>query len=249
MTDSCILNTVENGVMTLKFNRPEKKNAITAEMYQMLADGLNQASNDDSIRLVSIEGSDSAFCAGNDLKDFLENPPHDDNSSVWQFLFALASCSKPMIAGVNGPAVGIGTTLLLHCDLVVASSSAVFALPFTALGLCPEAGSSLLMPQQIGLKKATEWLMLGDRFDSRQAEQAGLINVAVDTAEEVQLQLQQWQQKLLKLPAESVMATRELLRGESRQQLISRIKEEGEEFKRLLKGDAAKAAFEAFLNR
>ncbi len=249
MTDSSILKVVEGGVMTLQFHRPDKKNAITADMYQALADGLIEATSDDSVRLVTIIGSDSAFCAGNDLKDFLENPPHQDDSPVWQFLFALASCTKPMIAGVNGPAVGIGTTLLLHCDLVVASSSAVFALPFTSLGLCPEAGSSLLMPEQIGLKKATEWLLLGERFNNRQAEQAGLINLAVETAADVEQQLQQWQQKLLKLPAESVHATRELLRGSSRKQLVDRIKEEGEDFKKLLDGDAAKAAFEAFLKR
>ncbi|NKN98424.1 enoyl-CoA hydratase, partial [Weissella cibaria] len=163
---------------------PEKKNAITADMYQALADGLTEASNNGDIRLVTLIGNDTAFCAGNDLKDFLEKPPHAEDSPVWQFLFALASCKKPMIAGVNGPAVGIGTTLLLHCDLIVASDSAVFALPFTSLGLCPEAGSSLLMPESAGLKKATEWLLLGDRFNNRQAEHFGIINRAVETAEQ-----------------------------------------------------------------
>jgi enoyl-CoA hydratase/carnithine racemase len=235
--------------MTLQFNRPDKKNAITADMYQALADGLNEASKSDSVRVVTIIGNDSSFCAGNDLKDFLENPPHAEDSPVWQFLFALASCTKPMIAGVNGPAVGIGTTLLLHCDLVVASDSAVFALPFTSLGLCPEAGSSLLMPENLGMKKATEWLLLGDRFNNRQAEQAGLINRAVETSDQVAQQLVEWQQKLLKLPAESVLTTRELLRRANRARLMERIREEGEFFKELLDGEAAKSAFEAFLKK
>ncbi len=239
----------ENGVVTLKFNRPDKKNAITAEMYSALAEGLNYATNNDDARLVKIIGSDTAFCAGNDLADFLENPPESDDASVWQFLFALARCTKPIIAGVNGPAVGVGTTLLLHCDLVVASESSVFALPFTALGLCPEAASSLLMPLQVGAKKANEWLLLGDRFNSIDAQSAGLINYSVATAEEVNQQLNKWESRILKLPVDSVATTRSLLKKQWLQETQKRLSEEGDEFKRLLKSDAAQSAFAAFLKK
>ncbi len=249
MSQEEIISTNEGGVLTLQFNRPDKKNATTANMYQLLAEGLELANQDDSIRVVKFVGSDTTFCAGNDLKDFLENPPSSDDSSVWRFLFSLANCDKPMIAGVNGPAVGIGTTMLLHCDLVVASESAIFALPFTSLGLCPEAASSLLLPMQCGQKKATEWLMLGERFNSEQAAQFGLINASVANAGEVNEQLERWLKKLLQLPEASVSATRKLMKQEFRSEIIRRIKEEGEVFKQLLKGDAAKAAFEAFLKK
>lgn len=249
MSQSNIIKSIDGAVVTLQFNRADKKNAITADMYQLLADGLNDANKDPSVKLVKIIGADNAFCAGNDLSDFLKNPPHEDDNPVWQFLFALDVFEKPLIAGVNGPAVGIGTTLLLHCDLVAASSSAVFALPFTALGLSPEAASSLLIPKQCGLKKATEWLMLGERFNAAEAEKFGLINCALETPEQVSEQIEKWQAKLLKLPFESVMATRQLLRQVDDGNVKARMTQEGDIFKRLLKSDAAQAAFQAFLNR
>ncbi|WP_144394285.1 enoyl-CoA hydratase [Pleionea sediminis] len=248
MSDCGINTTLDDKVLTLTFDRPEKKNAITADMYQALADGLVKASEDDTIHLVVIKGSDSAFCAGNDLKDFLENPPHSNDNPVWQFLFAIEACRKPIIAGVNGPAVGVGTTLLLHCDLVVASQSTVFALPFASLGLCPEAGSSLLLPRQCGAKKAAEWLMLGDRFDAKAAESAGLINRAVETADDVEATLSEWTQKLLKLPIESVIETRRLMRTPS-ESVRDHMEVEGDVFKRLINSDAAQAAFKAFLSK
>lgn len=249
MSEQPILQIIQDGVMTLQFNRNSKKNAITAEMYQLLADGLNQASESPEVQLVKIIGSDSAFCAGNDLVDFLENPPNEDSSPVWQFLFALSDCRKPLIAGVNGPAVGVGTTLLLHCDLVVASQTAVFMMPFVSLGLCPEAASSLLLPKQCGIKKASEWLLLGERFDATEAANFGLINKAVNTADEVTAQIDAWTKKLLKLPVESIEITRSLLRGADTSSVQQRMKQEGEYFKQLLKSDSAQAAFESFLNR
>ncbi|NVK87447.1 MAG: enoyl-CoA hydratase [Gammaproteobacteria bacterium] len=249
MSNAPILSSIEAGVMTLQFNRVDKKNAITAQMYQALADGLTTASNSSEVKVVKIIGADNAFCAGNDLIDFLENPPHDDDSSVWQFLFALNDCSKPIVAGVNGPAVGVGTTLLLHCDLVVAAHSAVFMMPFVSLGLCPEAASSLLLPANCGMKKATEWLLLGNRFDAREAEQFGLINRAVETAEEVTEQVEKWCQQLTRLPQESIKITRNLLRGNQTGVIKQRMIEEGDNFKQLLKGESAQQAFAAFLNR
>ncbi|NVJ60263.1 MAG: enoyl-CoA hydratase [Gammaproteobacteria bacterium] len=239
----------KEGVFTLTFNRVDKKNAITAEMYQLLADGMMQANQDESVKIIKIVGSENAFCAGNDLVDFLENPPNESDSPVWQFLAALCDSEKPIIAGVNGPAVGIGTTLLLHCDLVVASSTAIFAMPFVSLGLCPEAASSLLLPQQVGLKKASEWLLLGSRFDAQQANEAGLINYAVDTPEDVDAMLDKWCQQLCKLPAESISVTRKFLRSQDLSAVKNRMQEEGDEFKRLLKSDAAQSAFQAFLKR
>ena len=249
MTTDHILVTEDKQIIELRFNRPEKKNAITDAMYLKLAEGLEQANQNDDIRVVKITGSEQSFCAGNDLKDFLQNPPSSNDSAVWRFLSALSSCQKPMIAGVNGPAVGVGTTLLLHCDLVVASDSAVFALPFTSLGLCPEAGSSLLLPLQCGAKKAAEWLLLGERFNAQQACEAGLINKSVATADEVNEQLERWTKQLCRLPKDAVLTTRRLLGDGIQQAAQARIAQEGEEFKRLLLSDDAKAAFNAFLNK
>ncbi|MEE4246011.1 MAG: enoyl-CoA hydratase [Kangiellaceae bacterium] len=244
-----IETTRQGEKLVLKFNRPDKKNAITAAMYQALADGVTKASDDESIRVINIIGDDRSFCAGNDLQDFLENPPESLDSPVWQFLFALADCKKTIIAGVNGPAVGIGTTLLLHCDFVVASESAVFALPFVPLGLCPEAASSLLIPMQAGYKKANEWLLLGDRFSANDALNAGMINKVVADSAQVAEQVDTWSNKIVKMPAESIDQTRRLIREPYYHAVKQQLAEEGEVFQRLLKSDAAKQAFEAFLNR
>ena len=161
---SDILVHTEAGVMTLTLNRVDKKNSITAAMYSALADALDQASADPAVRVVLLQGDATVFSAGNDINDFLHQPPAGQHSPVYRFLHGIAAFPKPIVAAVCGPAVGIGTTMLLHCDLVYAGDNAAFALSFVNLGLCPEAASSLLVPQMFGYHRAAEALLLGEPF-------------------------------------------------------------------------------------
>jgi hypothetical protein len=153
---------VAGGVFRIELARPEKKNALTAEMYRILADALARAEADPAVRVILISGAGGNFTAGNDLADFLETPPMDDSAPVYQFIEGFANLQKPFVAAVEGVAVGVGTTMLLHCDLVYAGSGARFALPFANLGLTPEAASSLLLPLRVGQARAAEMLMLGE---------------------------------------------------------------------------------------
>ena len=162
-----------DGVLTIAFNRPGKKNAITAAMYQTMADALVEAQGDAAVRAILIRGSAGIFSAGNDLEDFMKTPPMGEDAPVFQFLRAISSAEKPVVASVAGPAVGIGTTLLLHCDLVYAADTASFSLPFTQLGLCPEAASSLLLQRVAGYQAAAEKLLLGEAFDAAEAHAHG----------------------------------------------------------------------------
>ncbi|HBT96736.1 MAG TPA: enoyl-CoA hydratase, partial [Desulfobulbaceae bacterium] len=157
-----ILTRREDGVLTLTFNRLERKNAINLAMYAALADALSEAGDDPTVRVAVIEGHETVFCAGNDLEDFLHRPPTDADRPGLRFLYSISSFPKPLVAAVCGPAVGIGTTLLFHCDLVYAGDNAVLSMPFVNLGLCPEAASSLLAPRQLGYHHAAEMLLLGE---------------------------------------------------------------------------------------
>ena len=150
-----------DGVLTLTFDRLDRKNAITAAMYQTLADALVAAETDPAIRVIVLAGHESVFTAGNDLEDFMKNPPKDESAPVHQFLKAISRATKPLIASVSGAAVGVGTTMLLHCDLVYASETAKLSMPFAQLGLCPEAASSLLLPQLAGYHRAADKLLFG----------------------------------------------------------------------------------------
>ena len=161
---SDILHHIEDGVLTLTLNRVAKKNSLTAAMYAELADRLQAAHTDKAVRVILIQGHETVFSAGNDLADFMHAPPADTDSPVFRFLSAISTCPKPLLAAVCGPAVGIGSTLLLHCDLVVAGDNAAFSLPFVNLGLCPEAASSLLVPQLLGYHRAAEALLVGEPF-------------------------------------------------------------------------------------
>jgi enoyl-CoA hydratase/carnithine racemase len=174
-----VVTEIAAGVMTLRFNRPEKKNAITAAMYEAMASACRAADMDAAVRVLVITGNGDAFTAGNDLKDFAENPPSSQDAPVFQFMRDLSRLSKPAIAAVNGVAVGIGTTLLLHCDLAYATPTARFQMPFVNLALVPEFGSSLLLPQRAGSHRAAELLLLGDAFDAQTALSCGLINAIV----------------------------------------------------------------------
>jgi enoyl-CoA hydratase/carnithine racemase len=243
-----VLSHRENAVLTLTFNRVSKKNSITAAMYQTMADALRDAAKDDATRVVVFQGHETIFSAGNDLGDFLHAPPAGDGSPVFQFLHAIASFPKPLMAAVCGPAVGVGTTMLLHCDLVIAGDNAAFSMPFVNLGLCPEAASSLLVPQMMGYHRAAEALLLGEPFMAEAALEVGLVNRVVPPQEANRVALQ-WAQKLAAKPMSSLLETKRLLKKGQMQAVAERMNEEGVSFGRMLREPAAKEAFTAFMER
>ena len=245
---SDILTHVDAGVMTLTFNRLEKKNSITSAMYGVMADALAQASADAAVRVVVIQGHESIFSAGNDIGDFLNQAPSTQDSPVFRFLRGIASFEKPLIAAVAGPAVGIGTTLLLHCDLVYAGDNAAFSMPFVNLGLCPEAASSLLVPQMMGYHRAAEALLMGEPFFAEAAQEVGLVN-RVEPPTEVNGYAQAQARKLAAKPLTSLIATKRLMKGGDQQAVLQKMDEEGQSFGRMLREPAAREAFGAFMEK
>jgi len=245
---SDIVKGVGDGVMTLTFNRLDKKNAITAAMYADMADALAQASEQDAIRVVVFQGHETIFSAGNDIADFLNKPPSKQESPVYRFLSGIASFPKPVVAAVCGPAVGIGTTMLMHCDLVYAGDNAAFSLPFVNLGLCPEAASSLLLPQMLGYHRAAEALMLGEPFMAEAALEAGLVNRIVPSQEASNL-AQAQARKLAAKPIRSLVETKRLMKKGEAQLVAQQMTEEGASFERMLREPAAREAFNAFMEK
>ena len=245
---SDILIHTEDGVTTLTFNRVDKKNSITAAMYAALADAVEAARADAAVRCVVFQGHETFFSAGNDIGDFLNNPPAGEDAPVFRFLRAIATFPKPLLAGVCGPAVGIGTTLLLHCDLVYAGDNAAFSMPFVNLGLCPEAASSLLVPQMMGYHRAAEALLLGEPFMAEAALEVGLVN-RVLAPSEVTNYTQSVARKLAAKPLSSLVETKRLMKKGNAQQVMAVIAEEGASFGRMLREPAAREAFSAFMER
>ena len=243
-----ILSHTDAGVMTLTINRLAKKNSITASMYNLLADALDAALADGAVRAVVIQGHETIFSAGNDIGDFLDKPPSTSESPVFRFLRGISAFPKPIVAAVCGPAVGIGTTLLLHCDLVYAGDNAAFSMPFVNLGLCPEAASSLLVPQLMGYHRAAEALLLGEPFMAESALEMGLINRIVPPAE-VNALAQRQAQKLATKPLSSLIETKRLMKKSNAPLLADRIAEEGVSFGRMLAEPAAREAFTAFMQK
>jgi enoyl-CoA hydratase/carnithine racemase len=243
-----ILTTQKDGVLTIEFNRPQKKNAITAEMYATLAEALFAAREDAAVRAVMITGNRDVFTAGNDLQDFMNHPPSDDDSPVFRFLREISHAPKPLVAAVCGPAVGVGTTMLLHCDLVYAGDNAQFSLPFVQLGLVPEAASSLLLPELVGYHSAAERLLLGEPFGADEALKMGLVN-AVLPANAVAGHARVQAEKLAALPAAAVRATKRLMKHGRFAAIESRMRLEGEEFRERLQSPEARDAFAAFFER
>ncbi len=237
----------QGGVQIARLNRPEKKNALTAAMYATLSEALNAANANDAIAVTVIFGQPGIFCAGNDIVDFLAASQGGEALQGFEFLKALVECDKPLIAAADGPAVGIGTTLMFHCDLVFASPRAVMQTPFVDLGLLPEAGSSLLGPRMLGHARAFELLVLGAPWSAEQAKEAGLVN-AVVSPEELESTALQAADALAKKPREGVRLARRLLRGD-RASLKARMEEEGAVFLQRIKSDEAAAAFAAFLKK
>lgn len=243
-----ILNHIEDGVLTLTLNRVSKKNSLTAAMYAELADQLVAAVADSAVRVVLIQGHETVFSAGNDLADFVNAPPAGADSPVFRFLHAISTCPKPVLAAVCGPAVGIGSTMLLHCDLVVAGDNAAFSMPFVNLGLCPEAASSLLVPQLMGYHRAAEALLLGEPFMAEAALESGWVNRVVPPTEANGV-AQQWARKLAAKPLSAVLETKRLLKSGQAQSVADRMAAEGEMFRRMLNEPAAKEAFAAFFEK
>ena len=238
----------DGGILTLAFNRLEKKNAITSVMYQALADGMREAEADASVRVIVIAGQPQIFTAGNDLEDFMKNPPSGGQSPVFQFMQHMIACTKPIIAAVAGPAVGIGTTLLLHCDLVYAAENARFSMPFSQLGLCPEFASSLMLPQLAGDKRASEKLLMGEPFLAAEAAVMGLVN-RVLPADELMSFVHAQAAKLAALPASSVRTTKHLMKAGQIEAIKARITEENTAFSAMLRAPEAKEAFAAFFEK
>ena len=243
-----ILVHTEDSVMTLTINRTERKNSITSAMYAALADALASASDDAAVRVVVIQGHALIFSAGNDIGDFLSAPPSGSDAPVFRFLRGISQFAKPIVAAVCGPAVGIGTTMLLHCDLVYAGDNAAFSMPFVNLGLCPEAASSLLVPQLMGHQRAAELLMLGEPFMAETALELGLINRIVPPAEANALARAQ-AKKLAAKPLSALVETKRLMKLSNAPLIAERMAQEGASFGRMLTEPAAREAFTAFMEK
>lgn len=236
-----------SGVLTLRLARPEKKNALTGAMYEALLGAFDEAQADDGVGAILVTGSGGAFTAGNDIADFLAYAAEPAKAPPFRFVRALAALEKPLVAAVEGVAVGIGTTLLLHCDLAFAAPTARFRMPFVDLGIVPEAGSSLLLPQRVGPAKAAELLLLGEGFDAAEALRLGIVN-AVVPAEALEAHALAKAQALAAKPRNALLTTRRLLRGD-RTALMAAIDAEADAFGRALASDEARDAFMAFLSR
>jgi len=240
--------TLEERILKVVLNRPEKKNALTQQMYTAIVTALHELDSNDEARCLYITGAQNIFTSGNDVMDFMMNPPDLESSPVANLLRALPQTKKPMIAAVNGIAIGIGTTLLLHCDLAYAAESAIFQTPFANLGLCPEAGSSYLMPALMGHARASEWLLLGEKLSAAKAREHGIVN---DVFPDAELQDRAWA-KALQLAAQppgAVRLSKQLMKQHALQVLPEVMMTEGREFGQRLTGEEAGEAFSAFAER
>ena len=237
-----------NGVATIEIARPEKKNALTVEMYQAMADALLDAEADAAVRAVLITGQPGIFTSGNDLDDFMRRPRAGDDSPVFQFMRALIDCNKPVVAAVTGAAIGIGTTMLLHCDFVYVADDARLAMPFTNLGLVPEFASSLVLPQLMGHRRAAEKLLLGDPFSGETAVECGIAN-AVLPAGEVVAHARRVAERFNALPPGAVSETKRLLRGPQREALLATVRSEALVFGKRLASPEAREAMQAFFEK
>lgn len=245
---SDILTHIDAGVMTLTLNRVDKKNSITAAMYAAMALAIHEASTNDAVRVLVIQGHETIFSAGNDIADFLNNPPATEDAPVFHFLRGISTFGKPIVAAVAGPAVGIGTTLLFHCDLVYAGDNAAFAMPFVNLGLVPEASASLLAPKLMGYHRAAEVLLLGEPFQVEAALEMGLVSRIVPPTE-VNALAQQQAKKLAAKPLKSLIETKRLMRMGQASQVAKQMSEEATVFGRMLTEPAAREAFSAFMEK
>jgi enoyl-CoA hydratase/carnithine racemase len=241
--------TDEGPVRIIRMDRPDKKNALTAEMYEVMASAIENTGSDSSIRCILIAGRPAAFTAGNDLHDFLKAAEAGEGlgANTVRFLHALARSERPLVAAVQGVAVGLGTTMLLHCDYVVAGVNARFSTPFVSLGLVPEAASSLLAPALMGHRRAFALLAMGRAFDATAAQACGLVNTVVAPAD-VDAVAMKAARDIAALPPDAVAESRRLMRG-SPEEIVGLMNKEVEIFKERLRSPEAQAAFNAFLTR
>jgi|HubBroStandDraft_3_1064219.scaffolds.fasta_scaffold172109_2 enoyl-CoA hydratase/carnithine racemase len=247
MTDQ-IVSALKDGILQIRINRPEKKNALTQEMYAAIATALSEADGNSEVRVITLTGTGDSFTSGNDVADFLRrDTTSSDERPVGRFLASIAALRKPLIAGVNGMAIGVGVTMLLHCDLVYAAEGATFQMPFTNLGVVPEAASSQLLPQMVGYHRATELMLLGERIDAHRALEIGLIN-GVSPAAELASVVSARAAIIAGKPAASILATKALLRRAPEATAV-RMSVENAEFARLLQTPEARAIMQAFLDR
>jgi enoyl-CoA hydratase/carnithine racemase len=237
-----------NGVARVEIARPEKKNAITAAMYQAMADAIAAAHDDGAVRSILIHGQKDIFTAGNDLEDFMKNPPAGMDAPVFRFMQALGYSEKPVVAAVNGAAVGIGTTMLMHCDLVYCADNAMFSMPFVSLGLCAEFASSLLVPLAAGWHKAVEKLLLADPISAEEALEMRIVNRILPPNEVLDYAVRQ-AERFNKLPPASVRETKRLMKAGWRAITEKIIVDEAKSFGSMLRQPEAKEAFTAFYER
>jgi enoyl-CoA hydratase/carnithine racemase len=237
-----------SGVLAITLNRPERRNAITVAMYAALADAIASAWEDGETRVITIRGEGQDFAAGNDLADFLEAAPRDDDIPVWRLLRALAECEVPIVAAVHGNCVGIGTTLLLHCDLVIADDTARFSMPFVDLGLVPEAASSMLFPRLAGRRRAARYLLLGEPFGADEAAAIGLVSHRTAPGE-LDSKLRDVVAALLAKPAEALRLTQGLLRHGTRDEILERMEQESSLFAERLTSEEVRQAIAAFFEK
>ena len=238
----------DGAVLSVTLARPERRNAITVAMYAALADAVEEGTADETVRLIVFSGEGQDFAAGNDLADFLEVRPAGEEIAVWRFLRALASCETPLMAAVQGNCVGIGTTMLLHCDLVVADEHARFSMPFVDLGLVPEAGSSLLLPALAGRRVAARYLLLGEPFGVDEAMQIGLVSHRAEPGQ-LAAASERVASALLSKPAEALRATQRLLRHGLRNEILERMQLESTVFAERLGSPEVKQAISAFFEK
>lgn len=247
MSDNIHVETRDR-ITRIQLHRPEKKNAITQDMYQTMADTLAAADRDDDTRVILIHGTADCFSSGNDMVDFLNNPPAEESSPVAQFLYGIANTKKPLVAAVNGLAIGVGTTLLLHCDLVYAGKNARLQLPFVNIGISPEAGSSLILPAMMGHQRAAELLLLGEMFSAEHAREVGLVNEVVEDDAVLDKALEK-ARRLAAQPPKSLRITKSLMKHPTQEQVQSIMEYEVEQFMALLEAEEAREAISAFVEK
>jgi enoyl-CoA hydratase/carnithine racemase len=242
-----IVVSIQDRILSIRLDRPEKKNALTRGMYLGMIEALAQAENDSAVRVVLITGTQDCFTAGNDLMDFANAKPGETSPAI-VYLQTLAAAQKPVVAAVAGVAVGIGTTMLLHCDLVYAAPDARFQLPFVNLGLCPEAGSSVMLPELMGHRRAAELLLFGEPFSSEKALELGIINAVYPGGELLEAATAKARQ-LAEKPPSALRTTKALLKGSAAGAVAEAMARETEKFAALLQGPEAREAMMAFMQR
>ncbi|MCW8126495.1 enoyl-CoA hydratase [Microbulbifer halophilus] len=250
MNSSCpeIQSSLSDRILEITINRPDRKNALTMAMYTAMAELLDAAAADSAVRTVVISGAGGSFTSGNDLTDFLGGSASGEESPVFRFMRALYDFPKPVVAAINGPAIGIGTTMLLHCDMSYAGEDAIFQMPFVDLGLCPEYASSYLLPRIAGHAKASELLLLSRKFDAQEAVSLGLCNAAVPAHEALASARATAAELAAKAP-EAVRLSKELLRRGTRDSGLQVIREEAEHFQQRLGSEEFKEAATAFMEK